>query len=333
MNYVLEEFRTERYDATSKARRDVNYFVYNKLGFKPVAKLRGDKTTIGLYLDIIWSFIKIFLLRSSDTLLVQCPLELLPSILRIKKMRNFKIIYLIHDVFFIKYSVCHIPNHVKEIQKFKVLLESCDEVIAHNDIMISKLESLGIHCNFHNLQIFDYFTKCPLKERTYSMGQKPTVAFAGALIRNPFLHKIDIQNHSYDLIVYGSPDLNFKNIIYKGSVDANLLPEVIEGHFGLLWADDYEQKEIDNYMMYNNPHKLSLYIVAGMPIITWSKYAAAKFISDNKIGCCIDSLDQLDDVIGNITPDYYQEMVNNCKKIRFQLVNGENLKRAIEECL
>lgn len=333
MNYVLEEFRTERYDATSKARRDVNYFVYNKLGFRPVAKLRGDKTTIGLYFDIIWSFIKIFLLRSSDTLLVQCPLELLPSILRIKKIRKFKIIYLIHDVYFIKYSECNIPNHLNEIQRFKALLERCDEVIAHNDTMISKLESLGIHCSFHNLEIFDYYTKCILKERVYCIGQKPTIAFAGALTRNPFLQKIDAQNHSYDLIVYGSPDLNFKNIIYKGSVDANLLPEVIEGHFGLLWADDYEQTEIDNYMMYNNPHKLSLYIVAGMPIITWSKYAAAKFITDKKIGCCIDSLDQLDDVIGNITPDSYREMVNNCKKLRSQLVNGENLKRAIEECL
>lgn len=333
MNYLLEEFRTERYDATSKARRDINYFACTKLGFKPIAKLRGDKTTIGMYYDIIHSFYKIFLLKSSDTLLVQCPLELLFPILIIKKIKKFKLIYLIHDIYFVKYSDRYINSHIKEINKFKKIMECCDDVIAHNNIMISKLLSLNIKCRYHNLEIFDYYTECKEKKRKYGDEVKQTIAFAGALTRNPFLQKLDSQKHTYELIVYGSPEIKFKNFVYKGAVNANILPDVIEGNFGLLWADDYEQSETNNYMMYNNPHKMSLYIVSGLPIITWEKYAAAQFVKEYNIGICLESLDQLDETISKIEEADYQEMVKNCIKIRQKLINGDNLVRVIKECL
>lgn len=332
MNYVLEEFRTERYDATSKARRDINCFAVNNLGFKPVGKLSGDKKTFGLYFDIIRSLYNILCLKASDTLLVQCPVELLGPIIKLKKIRKFKLIYLIHDIFFIKFSGSHIAEHRSEIEKYGKYLEHCNYVIAHNEIMIEKLKNLNINCNFHNLEIFDYYTKCAIKNRVFNV-EKQTIAFAGSLGRNPFLQKLDEKDHSFDMFVYGNPPIGFKHFYYKGSVDGNILPEVIEGNYGLLWADDYEQTEENNYMMYNNPHKMSLYIVACMPIISWSKYAAASFIKTNNIGICINSLDELEDALSKVTTDDYYEMVNNCKKLRMKLINGVHFTQVVKEIL
>ena len=139
--------------------------------------------------------------------------------------------------------------------------------------------SMGFKSNFVNINIFDYSTDCKVCIRSFNDYNRPCVSFAGALTRNPFLDKLDKKEQPIDIFIYGSPEMHYKKMRYMGSVDANILPSVIEGQYGLLWVDDYEQYERDNYMMYNNPHKMSLYIVSGLPIITWSKYAAANFVT------------------------------------------------------
>ena len=278
----------------------------------------------------LWQMCK---LKSSDTLLVQCPQELLTPILLIKKLRKFKLVYLIHDIYCIKFTGEYIKEHEAEIKRAIKLIEQCDEVIAHNDIMISKMRTIGFKCKFHNLEIFDYYTESMPSKREYANDTKFTLVFAGSLSRNPFIQKLDSIPHNYNINFYGMPAVTLKNFTYKGSVDAGVLPEVLEGQFGLLWADDYEQEKDNNYMMYNNPHKMSLYIVSGIPIITWSGYAAAKYINNHGIGICIDRLDQLDEVLANISKEEYDKMVKNCLAIRKKLINGDNLVRVMSECL
>lgn len=108
-----------------------------------------------------------------------------------------------------------------------------------------------------------------------------------------------------------------------------MLPNVIEGHFGLIWEGEYDANPEDNYMCVNNPHKLSMYIVAGLPIIAWNKSAAARFIETNGIGLTVDTLDEVDKCVKEISPAKYSDMVNNCLAIRERLVHGDYLRNAL----
>ena len=86
-------------------------------------------------------------------------------------------------------------------------------------------------------------------------------------------------------------------------------------------------------MCINNPHKLSMYIVAGLPIIAWKKSAIAQFVESNGIGVTVNSLDELDNCVKEITPDKYSVMVENCLSIRKKLVVGGYLQDALRSCL
>lgn len=54
------------------------------------------------------------------------------------------------------------------------------------------------------------------------------------------------------------------------------------------------------YLRYNNPHKLSLYMVSGLPVVIWSKAAEAEFVINNKVGVVVDDINDFNDVFDKI---------------------------------
>lgn len=61
-----------------------------------------------------------------------------------------------------------------------------------------------------------------------------------------------------------------KALCYKGSFHPDVLPGILEGDFGLVWDGISAQSCIGNtgeYLKYNDPHKTSLYIASGIPVI------------------------------------------------------------------
>ncbi|WP_172992928.1 hypothetical protein [Lactobacillus helveticus] len=92
-----------------------------------------------------------------------------------------------------------------------------------------------------------------------------------------------------------------------------------------MWdGKDYKKcvGKIGNYLRYNNPHKISMYLVANMPVIIWSKAAEANFVKENNIGILVDSLDELPNILNNLTEKKYEVMLENVKKIKSLLQKG-----------
>lgn len=238
---------------------------------------------------------------------------------------------MIHDVFSLRYNT---PQSIKynrrEIDRDIALLSKCNYVIAHNTIMAERLRAFGCNTHISTLRIFDYNCSLTPPKRTLKIGEPVKVVFAGNLNKSLFLKSIDQSSHQYQLFVYGMPEMTFQNSIYKGCVDADVLPNVIEGHFGLIWEGDSIQSTEDNYICINNPHKLSMYIVAGLPVITWEGSAAARFVEENNIGFVVSSLDEIDKRISEITSEDYSEMIKNCNTIRERLNKGYYLKETIK---
>lgn len=335
MKYTLEEYVFDDFNASSKARKDVSRFVLQN-GFKTLGK--NDKTKIknskvsktlmalGLYMKLF------FTLGKNDVLFLQTSLVVLKPILWMKKVRKFKVAYLIHDLFSLSYSEAEsIHVHEPEIKKDMSVLSQCEYVIAHNPTMASKLQAFGCKSKLISLDIFDYYTELPSMRRLYREHTPWKVVFAGYLPKAQFLHRIDESKHQYEMIIYGVPKTEFKASEYKGSVDADILPSVIEGHFGLIWEGAYKVKKEDNYTRLNNPHKMSMYIVAGLPIICWKESAAAKFVEKYYLGFSVESLDDIDAQLNAISSDEYQKMLDNCLKMRESLVQGKHIRKALME--
>lgn len=337
MKYTIEEYLLNEHNAASKARKDVSHFVLQN-GFCSLFK--NDKTMMrhnkwAKLLLTIRLCVKLLMIGKNDILFIQTSLIVLKQILKIKAIKKFKVIYLIHDLYSLKYNTeSSIKKHSEKIRKDITLISQCNVIIAHNESMIQKLKDFGCTSKLISLKIFDYNCPYPVRIRRLLMKEKIQITFAGYLGKAEFLERLGSTVHkNYQLLIYGIPKIAVNNSIYKGCVDADSLPNVIEGHFGLIWEGSYDAVQIDNYMCINNPHKLSMYIVAGLPIIAWKKSAIAQFVESNGIGVTVNSLDELDNCVKEITPDKYSVMVENCLSIRKKLVVGGYLQDALRSCL
>lgn len=335
--YVIEEYLMNEYNASSKARKDVSRFVLQN-GFCSLFK--NDKSVrnhgkFGKALLTACLIIKLFKLKRTDILFVQSSLIVLRYILRVKSVKNFKVIYLIHDLYSLRFNIPQsIKEHAAEIEKDMGMLSRCDYVIAHNDTMVKKLKDFGCTSHLVPLKIFDYDCHFPEHRRHLCEKEKIRIVFAGYLAKADFLKELDKKRQKlYSLIIYGAPEIPLTNSTYMGCIDADELPNVIEGHFGLIWEGKYEANERDNYSCVNNPHKLSMYIVAGLPVIVWDKSAVAQFVKSNNIGVTISSLDELDDLVKYISPKEYDVMVTNCLEISKKLIKGFYLQEAMRSIL
>ena len=126
------------------------------------------------------------------------------------------------------------------------------------------------------------------------------------------------------------------NIHYLGAFESDEVPYQLKSGFGLVW-DGTSIETCDgptgNYLRYNNPHKLSLYLSSGLPVIVWKESALAAFVTSQKIGLVISSLYELPDILDTLSEKQYQEFVENIQEVREKLKKGFYLKKAINEIL
>ena len=113
-----------------------------------------------------------------------------------------------------------------------------------------------------------------------------------------------------------------------GAFPADKVPEQLTEGFGLVWDGDSVDGCTGNtgdYLRFNNPHKLSLYLVSGLPVVIWSQAAEAKFVKDNQVGIVVDSIQDFSDAFEALSEEEYNEMVSNAKNISRKLRNGDYL--------
>ena len=85
-----------------------------------------------------------------------------------------------------------------------------------------------------------------------------------------------------------------------------------------------------NYMKYNNPHKASLYLSSGIPVVIWRKAALSKFIEENNLGIAVDSLTVLDEVLSKMSLSKYENLLKNVRDVSQKLKKGFFIEKAIQ---
>lgn len=316
-------------NAGSKAKNDDRNILVKK-NFIPLDIVVPENKLKKLFFSK-FSIKKIIKENVADEYVIQYPLYSMIVIENIIKNirvinKNAKIIILIHDVESLRQRKGDQTYTNKEIQVFN----HADGIIVHNIAMKKYLENSGVNFPMSEQNLFDYLNELPLKDNSKYNGD---VCFAGNLKKAEFLHKIQLKK--IHLNVYGAPqpEPSYKEgVIYKGSFDPNELPQYLEGNFGLVWdgkSTTTNTGVFGEYTRFNSPHKTSLYLSTGIPVIVWNEAGIAPFIKENNLGIVVDRVDNLDEVLTQLTSEEYESIRNSVQSYAKEIRKGKNLLKAV----
>lgn len=339
---IFEVFSSDD-TALGKAPSDINQ-IAEKAGFESLRLVRvcaGKKDALSRVrrqLHYRFSWQKLYKQIEPDSIvLFQAPsrdhqLQREETLSKLKKEKNVKFIYLVHDVeelrqFFYKKFFA---------EDFEQMMKYADCLIVHNDSMKQFFEGRGVAPEkLVTLGIFDYLI--PDGEINQAKFER-AVSVAGNLDVRKTQYLNDIGKIDAKFNLYG---LNFtldayKNVEYHGAFPADEIPKQLNSGFGLIW-DGSSIETCDgpfgNYLRYNNPHKLSLYLASALPVIIWSQAAEASFIKSRNLGLTIDSLCDLPEVLKNVTEEEYATFAANAREVAKQLRAGNFTKTALEKAV
>lgn len=252
---------------------------------------------------------------------------------RLKKEKHVKYISIVHDVEELR-AFRYNEYYKKE---FETMIELADVIVVHNNKMYNWFVENGVEeYKLINLEIFDYIQNTD-KNKQINFSKSITVAGNLDTTKCQYISQLG-KIEGVKINLYG-PNFDenmkqFSNITYYGSYPVDEIPQRLNEGFGLVWDGESISGCLGlsgQYLKYNNPHKLSLYLSSGLPVIIWKEAAEADFVEKYKVGICVESLYELDDVMKRITKDDYESMLNNVELLRNKLVNGYFSKKAIKE--
>lgn len=163
-------------------------------------------------------------------------------------------------------------------------LSTADVIIAHNPVMVDYLKQNGYSDKeIRSLNIFDYLIQDTVACR--KEGEKTEVVIAGNLKREKagYVYRLNEVEGEIQFRLYG-PNYDGETqgeckILW--TVQAGRVTGKTGRGFGLVWDGNGLNGctgVFGEYMKYNNPHKTSLYLASGLPVIIWEKAAMAKYI-------------------------------------------------------
>lgn len=215
------------------------------------------------------------------------------------------------------------------------LFKRMDYLVVHNNKMAAWLRARGVEKPSANLQFFDFLARAVEIPRTKS----PVVAYAGNLDRAGFVKKLG-QVSGALFYIYGEPaplqEYYSSNTVYKGAFDPYELADQMEGSFGLVWNGeeiDRLKGDYDKYLELISPHKLSQYIVAGLPVIVPEQAAVAELVRQLNIGFTVRSLSEIPGKIASLSEEAYQHYCRNCQQVAQRIMSGEGVSSAVKKLL
>jgi len=346
MNYFIKEIINGDPNAGSKARNDVSAilegygltplllnFIHNEKDIDRKNRSLSEKVRENLQLRVEWRK-RLKEVNCGDTVVVQFPIIRRPIFLtnEFKKLkrRGAHVVLLVHDLEVLRVIRRTDTGWLKKTRiRFEeiTVMNDADHIIVHNGSMKKHMIEMGFHQEqLIELHIFDYLIpNFSIKEKNDHQN-KDIVAIAGTLRvhKTKYLEQLP-ENVVFHLYGVGYEDQGQKNIQYFGAFPPDELPMSMKAGFGLVW--DGESSEsctgvYGEYLRINNPHKTSLYLAAGIPVIIWKEAALADFVINEKCGLVINSLNEIHEAIANVSADEYYEMKNNALKISEKLRDG-----------
>ena len=91
------------------------------------------------------------------------------------------------------------------------------------------------------------------------------------------------------------------------------------------------RRRIGDYLRYIAAHKLSLYLRCEVPVIVGKGTAMAEFVEREGIGITVDSLDNIEGLLGKLSPEQYMQMKERAAAVGRKLAQGAFTSAALAE--
>lgn len=335
MNIYLSRSYTNLTTAGNKAKTDVERIMIEEGFFNVGLPQRIRSGKVGNFLYNSRSVLRAMgKMRRGDVLWLQYPVKKYYTLLcNWAHFRGVKVVTLIHDL-----GSCR-RKKLTEAEELK-RLNHTDHLIASNKVMGQKLRNMGYEGSLDALGIWDYLTDtAPRLLPRRRSNELPRVVYAGGLSmrKNAFLYKWQDVIDGYAVHVYGRgfhPEMMVDSSAFTdhGFVTPDRFMRTVDGDYGLVWdgeSTDTCTGDFGEYLALNTPHKLSLYLRAGIPVIVWSGSAMADFVVNEGVGFAIDSLTQIPDVLRSQTPETQDIMREKASLLGARLGRGEFFKAAV----
>lgn len=321
--YISKNYRSP-YTASSKAKIDAEK-VIDRCGYRNVGlpMRQFNSAIIGNLWTVLSNIIAFFRIPYKGVVFVQYPVNFNNWQIKVAHRRHSKVIVLIHDIEKIRcaseYNMSPIIN--------------ADYVIVHTPAMRNWVENNKLNHHIEILGTFDYLADYSHVPVVYNVNRGITIAFAGNLGKSSFISKLSFSRIKLQLFGVGIDKLTLnKGVEYLGCFHPNELHNYIDSDFGLVWDGD----SIDTcaglngeYLRYISPHKFSMYLSMGLPIIIWKESALAPFVERYQVGITIESLKGLESALGSMSADDILKMRQNAIDVSDKIRNGFFLKSAV----
>ncbi|MFT9268209.1 MAG: sugar transferase [Liquorilactobacillus nagelii] len=331
-NYVVGMYDKTQNEAGPKAKRDIEKFL-GELGFQTINfYFQGArKAELISYKQSWWDIPRRLKGLGADNLFFQYPAfnqRTNEAILTSAKQNAAKVYLIIHDV----ESLREFSNDSTFINWEINFFNQSDGLVVHNTKMQQWLKQNGVQVPMVDLQIFDYDNPQPLIKQVQYQG---SLCYAGNLAKAEFLQELNLK---HQLHLFGpNPSVSLKDAAnYHGSFSPEELPAHLQGNFGLVWDGNQVEQTVGKfgaYLKYNNPHKTSLYLSSGLPVIIAKDAALADFITSQGLGIAVTSLKELDRELLKINAQEYEQMRQRVQRIAKKTRSGQYIKAAVKQLI
>lgn len=322
--------------AGNKAKTDVENILRSE-GFRniglPQTHFRNKILSFSLTLASV--LVAMFRLHRGDVLFLQYPLKkYFCLICNVAHRKGARVIVLVHDL------GCFRRKALSPTQDVARLSHS-DYIIALTDCMRLWLVSNGCNLPCGTLGFWDYLSSSEMNLRRL-LHSPARIAYAGSLNgkKNAFLFDWVRNKHPFLLSLYGhhfdATEVETSFAHFEGFVSSDKFVAHCEDDFGLVWdgaSTTTCSGSYGEYLRLNAPHKASFYIRSGLPIIVWKNSGIASVVQSEGVGMCINSLEELDDMLSRVTEEKYQEMRTRVLHLSERINKGCFLRKALHEAL
>ena len=277
-------------------------------------------------------------MRRGDMLVLQYPVKKYFTFLchRARK-RGATTVALIHDLGSFRRKKLTVQQELDR-------LGLVDNVIATNATMGDWLKDQGLDKPIVALGLHDYLSTALVPGLDGHRQQGPwRIAYAGTIRarKNSFIHQYAAAIEGYELHIFGTesdehPIPESPHVVKHGFIEPDDFMTTNGCDFGLVWDGDSLDccsGPFGEYLKYNTPHKLSLYLRAGLPVIMWSQSAVAPLVTSLGIGLTIDSLKEVSSKLDSLDDEQISVLHHNVAKVADDIANGRFLKTALQQLM
>lgn len=336
---LLLDAKRNRLNAGPKARMDTAFFL-EQVGFQiqtvPSSRSRYWQALYakvigpGLLQGLLAPLLGLQKLDERSRVWCQFPITRpTQAVIALAAQRGASTVAFVHDMEGLKSAQ---PNWALVAQECEAL-QGFTHVLSLNPTITQVLRDHGVHA-LASLDLWDY--RCDAAQQPALAPYSLCVVFAGNLSaeKSGFIASLG-QLGEVDFELYGAElqrgAIVAPNIRFLGSFQPDEPPFSGNGRFGLVWDGsglDTCCGDFGAYLAYNTPHKTSMYLAKGLPVLVWRGAAVSSLVAEHKAGILIDSLHELPALLKGLSQERYAELQRHAANLGEKIRSGHFIQSA-----